>query len=209
MSREADFAAAVAKHYEQSGWMIVSPEDAVEHIDFRPDLLLRKGDRHLVVEIKEEGFSGSRAIDIIKKMVELDNKWSFEVKVIPREWGIQESEAGEAVVGARVHIAERLRAEGHASEAFILFWTVVEATLRLLLGIDAKRIVDSSTLIREAYEEGVIVDADLRELQAALHIRNRLVHGLRVETDGNSDASIADLAKSLFGRVRSSPTIAA
>lgn len=136
-------------------------------------------------------------------MIETDEKWRFEVRVIPKNWGIQDSKIDGADIDRRLRIAEELQAEGHTSEAFILSWTVIEATLRLLLGINIDRTIASSTLIREAYEEGVIVDAELRELQAALQIRNRLVHGLRVDTQGIDGESIADLAKSLFGRVQS------
>lgn len=44
MSRETDFAREIAEKYERGGWTMASPEDAVQQISFKPDLLFRKGD---------------------------------------------------------------------------------------------------------------------------------------------------------------------
>jgi uncharacterized protein YutE (UPF0331/DUF86 family) len=92
------------------------------------------------------------------------------------------------------------------SEAFILTWTAVEAVLRdLVEGLDDARPEAPIDLLRRAYEQGTISDAEQRQLQRGLQVRNRLVHGFAVDEPQRSVEELMPLALGLVERVSALP----
>ena len=59
MKNEQSFAEEIADSYVRMGWEVEDPEEALPLLRFRPDILLRRGDQHLVIEIKKPGVASS------------------------------------------------------------------------------------------------------------------------------------------------------
>ena len=70
MSAEQEFAAEIAEDYVRKGWEVRSEEEALASVGFRPDLLLRRGDEYLVVEIERLGSAPNPKISELRKLVE-------------------------------------------------------------------------------------------------------------------------------------------
>lgn len=83
MSEEQEFIQELRSDYEKAGWTAGNPESSRKELGFRPDLVLHRGDKHLMVEVKKEGFSSTRAANILGKLVDSKPGWKFELKFVP------------------------------------------------------------------------------------------------------------------------------
>ena len=64
MSAEQEFATEIAEDYVRKGWEVRNSEEALASAGFRPDLLLRRGDEYLVVQIRRLGTLPNRKYPI-------------------------------------------------------------------------------------------------------------------------------------------------
>lgn len=201
MTLEAEFTAELAERYRSEGWEVQDPAEAESVLNFEPDLLLRRGDEHLVVEVKRVGFVSGRAVSVIRKQVEAIPNWQFELKLIPPDRMLRAARPVEKEIRDRIDVAQKLATEGFDSEAFILTWTAVEAVLRDLLDeAETDRSESIADLFRRAYEEGAITDAELRQLQRGFQVRNRLVHGFAVDEARRNVEELMPLTVDLMKR---------
>ena len=197
---EDDYVAELTSRYESEGWKVVVPQQIPE-LTFQPDLLLHKNNEYLVVEVKRVGFASAKAVNKIRKAVEEKPNWHFELKLIPPGWGEGGRVPVKDDVMARLNVAQELGERGFASEAFILTWTVVEAFLRILHGIIENDGPNSTVdLLRKTYEDGIISNLELRQLEHGLQMRNRLVHGMAVRQPEIGLKDLLSLALTLATR---------
>lgn len=201
MSIEHEFIDKLVEDYEREGWRVEDSTSAAKQLDFQPDLVLKRGEEVLVVEVKRTGFVSDRAISRMRSKVEEMPNWRFDLKLIPpsREFRAQRP-VGKDII-RRIGVAQRLLAEGFASESFILTWTVVEAILRNLVEPSGDNLPEAPVqLICRAYEAEAITDAELRSIQRSYEIRNRLVHGFAVPDVESNAHQLLPIAEVLAKR---------
>jgi len=199
---EQDFQAEIADLYVRKGWEVEDAEQASAFLPFRPDLVLRRGDEHLVVEIMRPGFPAEHTIPQMRKLVEVLPNWRLVVKLMPPERELPEYRIASSETPGRLELAESLVQARRYADALLICWVIIEANLRRLCAesIGAKPDTTIPDLLRIAYEEDVISDPELRQLQRGLQLRNRIVHGYEVGIADDDARSFLSLARALTDR---------
>ena len=203
MTVEQEFADEVAGDYIRNGWHVENPRQALPWIDFEPDLLLRRGDEYIVVEIKRPGMATERSIAQVRRAVERQPNWRLEVKLLPPHREIARHELATDEIPSRLALAQDLIGTGHPTSAVIMAWLVIETSLRRLFPNAAAngRPALIPELFRKAFEAERITDAELRQLQRGLELRNQVVHGFSVRLEDAEAKSVVALACTLADRV--------
>lgn len=179
MTRESEYIALIAEQYKREGWEPLRPEAVSSVLNFEPDLVLKKDDHHLVIDVKEAGYKETRALGLIRKFIESNKDWKFELKIIPPDWNVSEKDAPFNDTTERLGIAKTLAKHGYIEEAFIISWISLEGFLREpFSSAQNYETIPISTLIRTAFEDEKLNKEQLRFLEACMKVRNRLVHGL-------------------------------
>jgi hypothetical protein len=186
----------VAEDYRRRGYDVdVVPSGA--HLPeflggYQPDIIARGADESVVVEVKV-GTQTSVA-ERFREIAERVNRqpgWRFSVVYINPSEPDQITEAELAPLAELQQLAreaDALLGAGQLNAAFLLFWSALEGSLRLL-GRHAQLPLENlppSALIRELYSAGEIGRDHFDTLMRLLPVRNRLVHGLHgriAETD--------------------------
>jgi len=184
---KANVIAKVAEDYRRRGYDVdVEPSgpSLPEFLgEFRPDLIARGPGETVVVGIKV----GTRTsvAERLRDVVEQINRqpgWRFSLVFVNPEHPDQLTEAQPAplsLLQERAKNADALLQADQKEAAFLLLWSVVEGTLRLL----AERAdlplssLPPSALIRDLYSAGEIRAEHFESLMRLLPIRNQLVHG--------------------------------
>lgn len=164
------------------------------------DLLAHKSDEYIIVEVasnltrSKESKKIQRILDVIKAMPH----WRVDFAVTTS----RDSERGAVAlepysaetVDARLLQAQDMERQGDTRSAFLLAWSVYEATLshRLLLRDDfiaeprsrttsLPKHIGMDAMIHQLRSVGVVNDRQHAELEQALRVRNALVHGLDIK----------------------------
>jgi hypothetical protein len=190
-SLKASVIAKVAEDYRRRGYDVdVEPSgpSLPEFLgEYRPDLIAR-GSRETVVVGVKVGTRMSVA-ERLRDVVEQINRqpgWRFSLVFVNPEHPDQLTEAKPAplpLLEERAKTADDLFRADQKEAAFLLLWSAVEGTLRLL----AERAdlplssLPPSALIRDMYSAGEISRQHFEPLMRLLPIRNQLVHGLEVQ----------------------------
>jgi REase_AHJR-like/Protein of unknown function DUF86 len=189
-SPERQRARALAEEYRSRGYEVIEEPSAAQLPDFlsgyRPDLLVRKGDEAIVVEVKSRSSLAKDAqIRDLAQLLQTKPHWNFELVMVG------EGERISAPEGARpfarddilrgLEAAEKLLESGFSEAALLLAWSTAEATVRLL--IEAEGIVlDQLTppyILKQAVMNGVIAREEYNFLTKVIKYRNALVHGFK------------------------------
>ncbi len=154
---------------------------------FEPDLLARKGDEIVAVEIaSRESLRGRKALrDFARELDEMPG-WRFELVLSDM---LDEPEVGKDVdlgVGRRwLTEVEQLGAVGHWEAATLLAAAALETILRNAAasrGVSLGR-VSPREVLRTAASLGYIEESELAELERMWRARNDPAHGFVVPTD--------------------------
>jgi hypothetical protein len=189
-SPERQRARALAEEYRSRGYEVIEEPSPAQLPDFlsgyRPDLLVRKGDEAIVVEVKSRSSLAKEAqIRDLAQLLQTKPHWNFELVVVG------EGERISAPEGARpferddilrgIEAAERLLASGFSEAALLLAWSTSEATVRLL--IEEEGIVldhlNPPYILKQAVINGVIARDEYTFLTNVIKYRNALVHGFK------------------------------
>lgn len=188
---EAQRARSVAQEYRKKGYQVIeepSPDQLPGFLSgFQPDLLIRKGNETVVVEVKSRtSLAKEPRIRELARLLESQPGWSFELVMVaegdtfnPPE-GTIPMEREDILHG--IEEAERLSESGFSIAALMLAWSASEATVRLLTleeGVSLERLTPSFILNRAA-TNGVISREDYNFLTTAMQYRNALVHGFKI-----------------------------
>jgi len=189
-SPERQRARAIAEEYRSRGYEVIEEPSPAQLPDFlsgyRPDLLVRKGDEAIVVEVKSRSSLAKDAqIRNLAQLLQTTPHWNFELVVVG------EGERISAPEGARpferddilrgIEAAERLLESGFSEAALLLAWSTAEATVRLL--IEEEGIVldhlNPPYILKQAVMNGVIARDEYNFLTNVIKYRNALVHGFK------------------------------
>lgn len=170
----------------------------VELAHFRPDILARRGDENLIVEIKRQ-FDRLAAgqIEAMARAVWSKPGWSFELAVVsPDDTGV-DAVWTPAEIAARLAEAEALMEHDHAEAALLLLVAAAEAAGRRLA--DAEQVAvqrwHPRALFRQLVHVGLLDRAALPVLDHAVTMRNRLKHGIVPDGEnGDISASAREVA---------------
>ena len=189
---EKQRAHTIAQEYRSKGYDVIEEPASEQLPDFlsgyRPDLLIRKDNETVVVEVKtRSSLVKDPSVRDLARLIQAEPDWSFELVVVDEEEKLGLPEG--AHPPEREYIlqlteeTERLLELGFARAALVQAWSISEAAIRVLLeeeGISIDRLAPSYILNRAA-TEGVISRDDYRFLTKAMKYRNALVHGFRID----------------------------
>jgi uncharacterized protein YutE (UPF0331/DUF86 family) len=187
---ERQRARALAEEYRSRGYEVIevpSPEQLPDFLaGYSPDLLIRKGDEAIVVEVKSRSSLGKDPqIRELARLLGSKPHWNFELVVVREEEqlsapeGTRPFERKDILRG--IEAAERLLEEGFAEAALVLAWTTAEAAVRLLTeaeGIELDRHTPLYVL-KQAAMHGMISRDEYNFLSNAMKYRNALAHGFK------------------------------
>ena len=130
----------VGQVYRDKGYKVLIKPQGDQLPDFlqafRPDLIVHKGDEHIVVEVRTRGqISDFSQVNELAKVVKNEADWRFQLVLLGPENSL-------SVAGASPFTVEEIRSKimevalfvenGHLEAAFLMGWSLVEATLRVL-----------------------------------------------------------------------------
>jgi uncharacterized protein YutE (UPF0331/DUF86 family) len=163
-------------------------EDLPEFLkSYRPDMIARRGDEAVVVEVKSRSdlnSSSSQYLRNLAQVVEQHSDWRFELVitnseeheyVFKSEGSLQEHE-----IASQLQVAKALVRQ-HPESAILYSWALTDATLRIITekeGLSLQRL-NTSYLIKQLVVEGIISRSDYQFLINAFSFRNAIAHGFK------------------------------
>lgn len=173
----------VAREYRSKGYeVIVEAAQLPEPLArFRPDVVARKGDEVVVIEVKPRGSLNDPQLQELAKAVRAQPGWRFELIVLKPEPGPGTTAWTAEEVADALRQVETILNSGHPEAALLLAWSAAEATLRILA--DKEGLVlerhDAPYLVRMLVTRAVITREQYDQLWQALELRNAVAHGLK------------------------------
>jgi hypothetical protein len=212
-SIESQAIAKVADDYRRRGYNVAVAPTGADVPDFlegyQPDIIARSPTESVVVEVKV----GTRTpvAERFRDVAERINRrpgWRFSLVYVSPSEPDQPTEAEPAPLPEleqRARQADSLLQADQPDAAFLLYWSTVEGSLRLL-GRRAQLPLEnlpSSALIRELYSSGELSREEFDTLMRLLPVRNRLVHGLVGRPERSVVEPLRSLVNTLLENARS------
>ena len=152
---------------------------------FRPDLIVHKGDEHIVVEVRSRGqVSDFPQVNELAKVVRNEAGWKFELFLLGPENSFFMNGASpltvEEIRSKRKEVALFFQ-NGHLEAAFLMGWSLVEAILRTLAvkeGIEGET-ATPDYLLKQMTFEGIIARETYHDLKHAQQTRDAIAHGFK------------------------------
>lgn len=188
----------VASEYRSRGYeVIVEPEPAQlpePLARFRPDVVARKANEVVVIEVKSRGSLSDPELQDLAKAVRAQPGWRFELVVLKPEPGPPGTKSWNAEdVANGLRQVEAILGSGHREAGLLLAWSATEATLRLLAhqeGLSLER--DDAVYLLKLLATRAVITRDQHDLLwEVLQLRNAVAHGLK--PPGLESAKISDL----------------
>ena len=179
----------IAQTYREKGYKVLIKPQGDQLPDFLqafwPDLIVHKGDEHIVVEVRTRGqISDFPQVNELAKAVKNEADWRFQLVLLGPENSL-------SVAGASPFTVEEIRSKimevalfvenGHLEAAFLMGWSLVEATLRVLAvqeGIEGET-ATPDYLLKQMTFEGLIARETYHDLKRAQQTRNAIAHGFK------------------------------
>ena len=189
-SPERQRARALAEEHCSRGYEVIeepSPAQLPDFLsDYRPDLLVRKGDEAIVVEVTSRSSLAKDAqMRDLAQLLQTKPHWNFELVIVG------EGERTSAPEGARpferddilrgIEAAEKLLESGFSEAALLVAWSTSEATVRLLIEEEGLVLdhLNPPYILKQAVMNGVIARDEYTFLTKVIKYRNALVHGFK------------------------------
>jgi REase_AHJR-like len=190
---EAELAREIAEGYRTKGYDVV-PQPQPDQLPpslaaYAPDILARKGDETVVVEIRSRPTSRRQPpLEGLAKAVRALPGWRLELVLAEPDIAFPLPDSAspwtEREAGRALDEAEWLLEAGHAEAALLMAWAGTEATLRLVAereGVEAQR-KEANFLLERLTTEGVLGQREYQILHGGLALRNAIAHGLKPDT---------------------------
>jgi REase_AHJR-like len=197
----------LAREYQDRGYEVTVEPDSTQLpaplANFRPDLVARKGDDVVVVEVKPRGSLSDPQLRELAKAVRGQPGWRFELVLLQPEPGPPGARAWSAEeVADNLRQVEAILRSGYPEAGLLLAWSAAEATLRLLAekeGLTLDR-DDAVYLLRLLVTRAVVTREQYDHLWAGLELRNAVAHGH--EPPGLAVARVDELVKTIAQLLR-------
>lgn len=171
-------------HYEERGYRFAVRPLGTEIPDFlashRPDAVAWKGDGGIVIKlVSRPAQIAQPSVVELRNLIEEHPEWQLIVAHMGRDPSDTREMpvAGRGSILSRVDEAERLAADGHVAAAFVLGWSLLEATLNSLHPTADKRPRTPGTVVQTLSMNGDISYEMEKALRPLIDLRNRIVHG--------------------------------
>jgi uncharacterized protein YutE (UPF0331/DUF86 family) len=203
----------VAEGYRNQGYEVAfhpTPEDVPVFLkNYRPDMIVRRGDESIVVQINSASSLNSSSTQYLSSLAEVVEKqqgWRLEfVMINPEDAPISLPQSDGSLqiqdIEARLSVAKQITTQNLES-AVLYSWALVEATLRLLAEKEELSLKNFNPqyLVKYLTYEGVISRSDYQLLMNALSLRNTIAHGFKTSqlTDNSVHELIAATEKLLL-----------
>ena len=191
--------AEVADRYRQRGYEIIFPPDYDILPDaiaiYNPDLVVRNSRETVVVLVRSNSssnFNHNQYLSHLAKEIEQYSDWRLELIVNKSSSGENSLIALESLqideVKSKLPVVRQL-AEQYPEAAFLSYWSLIEATVRLLVAKELLNLGEFNfkRLIKELVFNGVISQSQYQTLEAAFWIRNAIAHGFKTRPVDYSD----------------------
>ena len=192
----------LAEAYRDKGYEVSfhpNLEDLPDFLkNYQPDMIVRRGDEAVVIEVTSRSSlnSSTQYLRNLAQVVDQHPGWRFELVMTNPEDAIYSSKAEESLqepeIESRLQIARQLATQ-HIESAILYSWSLVEATLRLVVekeGLSLQRF-DSLYLVKQLATEGVISQSEYQLLMNARSLRNAISHGFK--TTQLTESSVYEL----------------
>jgi hypothetical protein len=193
----------VAEDYRNQGYEVAfhpNPDDKPVFLkNYRPDMIVRRGDESVVVQINSASSlnSSDRYLSSLSKVVEKQQGWRLEFVMLNPEdapTALPQSDGSLQIqdIESRLSVAKQITSQNLES-AVLYCWALVEATLRLLAEKEELSLKNFNPqyLVKYLTYEGVISRSDYQLLMNALSLRNTIAHGFK--TSQLTDNSVHEL----------------
>jgi len=183
---EREFIEHLADEYLEEGFQALDPAMLRNELPsgYTPDLILKRGDETVIVEVKSrEEHRSLEQIRVVKQAIERKPNWTFKLYVVPR------SEAPPSPVDNLEDIkkflsrAKQTNRSNEFEAASVMLWMAVEVALRTLLTNRQSRPnlgVSGMSMARSLLGLGELDADELKIIEQAWRTRNLAVHGFRL-----------------------------
>jgi hypothetical protein len=210
---ESQAIAKVAEDYRRRGYdVVITPRgpDLPEFLaGYQPGIIARSPTESVVIEVKVgTRTSVAERFQEIAEQINRQPGWRFSLVYVSPSAPDQLMEADPAPLPQlqeRAREADSLLQANQPEAAFLLYWSTLEGSLRLL-GRRAQLPLEnlpSSALIRELYSSGELSREDFETLMGLLPVRNTLVHGLVGRTERANVEPLRSLVNTLLENAKS------
>jgi uncharacterized protein YutE (UPF0331/DUF86 family) len=147
---------------------------------YRPDLIARRGDKNLIIEIKRRVPGVSQKLEEIAKRVENFPNWEFRIIWIDPSTSagaeplpVQEPD----MIRKRLTEVRDLIVKKHNETALLLAWGVFEAVARALLPKEFGRAQTPGRILEILAADGSLTPTEADSLRRLSSKRNEFLHG--------------------------------
>lgn len=189
-SLEKQRALAIAEEYRSRGFEVVvepGPELLPGFLhDYGPDLLVRKDEETIVVEVKSRSsLAGEPRIREVARLLSEMPHWKFELVLLGEEQRPDIPEGSRPLekeeILRTIEGAVTLLASDQPEASLLVSWAAMEATLRLLSEAEGVPTEPFNSLytLKQAIANGIITRSDYNRLSRIIQYRNSLAHGFQ------------------------------
>jgi uncharacterized protein YutE (UPF0331/DUF86 family) len=176
------------------------------------DMVVRRGDESVAVAVTSRSSlnsSSDRYLRNLAQAIEQHSGWRFELVMMNPDDIAYSRQAEEsfqyAEIASRLPVAKQLITQ-HIESAFLYSWSLVEATLRLVVKNEGLSLQKFSPLylVKQLVMEGVISKSEYQLLMNAISLRNAIVHGFKTtqQITKESVGELIDLIEQLLKTLR-------
>lgn len=218
---ERERALQLAQEYRDKGYEVLLEPRPKKLPDFlkkyRPDLVVSREGESVVIEVKSRSSLNSSSHQYLRNLAELIEQqpgWRFELVITnPPDiaYSLQAKDSFEySEIESRIQVAKQL-AKQHVESAFLYCWSLVEATLRLVVQNEKLSLQRFSPLylVKELVTEGIISNAEYQLLMNAISLRNAIAHGFKTTPQLNEDSiyQLIELMEQLLKTLHSEDSV--
>ena len=189
----------LAEEYRQKGYEVLLPPQSEELPDFlrayRPDMIVRRGEEAIVIEVKSRpSIASAQSLRGLAQAVEEHPGWRVELVMTNPEEAIYSTNVEDSLqeheIKAQLQVA-RL-AVHHPESAILYAWSLAEAALRIVANQEGlMQKLEPLRLLKQLATEGVISKAEYQSLMNAFPLRNAIAHGFK--TTQPTQSSVLEL----------------
>lgn len=204
LQAESEFLERLRPSYEAEGCeFVVHPSKASLPSflgNYRPDAVARKPEHNIAIEVKSRSIRQNEpSLERIRLLFDGVPDWRLIIAYMgtPTLDLDELPVLGRPSIERRIDDVEKLVSEGHLRPAFIMAWSVLEATLNNVRPEADKRPRSANGIIQALATNGLIEPEAERSLMSLVKIRNRVVHGdLEVEPSESDISQILSAVRS-------------
>jgi uncharacterized protein YutE (UPF0331/DUF86 family) len=190
----------LAQEYRDEGYTVLL-EPSLENLPdflkkYHPDIVAIRGGESVVIEVKSRSALNSSSHQYLRNLAQLVEQqpgWRFELIITNPEDTAYSRQVEESFqqseIESRIQVARQLATQ-HVESAFLYSWSLVEATLRLIVQkerLNSQRF-SPLYLVKELVNEGMISKSEYQLLMNAISLRNAIVHGFKTTQQLTEDS---------------------